>query len=66
MRLADMLAHYAQGQAIAPDQLLAVARQVGLGPQDLREVLFELPGPPPDRAPRHDARARSRRASWRC
>jgi len=49
VRLADMLAHYAQGQAIAPDQLLAVARQVGLGPQDLREVLFELPGPPPDR-----------------
>jgi putative nucleotidyltransferase with HDIG domain len=49
VRLADMLAHYAQGQAVAPDQLLAVARQVGLGPQDLREVLFELPGPPPDR-----------------
>jgi putative nucleotidyltransferase with HDIG domain len=49
VRLADMLAHYAQGQAIAPDQLLAVARQIGLGPQDLREVLFELPGPPPDR-----------------
>ena len=49
VRLADMLAHYAQGQAVAPDQLLAVARRVGLGPQDLREVLFELPGPPPDR-----------------
>jgi DNA-binding NarL/FixJ family response regulator len=49
VRLADMLAHYAQGQAIAPIQLLAVARRIGLGPQDLREVLFELPGPPPDR-----------------
>ena len=49
VRLADMLAHYAQGLPIAPDQLLAVARQVGLGPQDLREVLYELPGPPPDR-----------------
>src|SRR5436309_916600 len=49
VRLADMLAHYAQGQAVAPDQLLAVARRVGLGPQDLREVLFDLPGPPPDR-----------------
>jgi DNA-binding NarL/FixJ family response regulator len=49
VRLADMLAHYAQGQAVAPDQLLAVARRIGLGPQDLREVLFELPGPPPDR-----------------
>jgi putative nucleotidyltransferase with HDIG domain len=49
VRLADMLAHYAQGAPIAPDQLLAVARQVGLGPQDLREVLYELPGPPPER-----------------
>jgi DNA-binding CsgD family transcriptional regulator len=49
VRLADMLSHYAQGQAVAPDQLLAVARRIGLGPQDLREVLFELPGPPPDR-----------------
>jgi putative nucleotidyltransferase with HDIG domain len=49
IRLADMLAHYAQGQPIAPDQLLGVARQIGLGPQDLREVLYELPGPPPER-----------------
>jgi putative nucleotidyltransferase with HDIG domain len=49
VRLADMLAHYAQGQPIAPDQLLAVARRVRLGPQDLREVLYDLPGPPPDR-----------------
>jgi putative nucleotidyltransferase with HDIG domain len=49
VRLADMLAHYAQGQPIAPDRLLAVARQVGFGPQDLREVLYELPGPPLDR-----------------
>jgi putative nucleotidyltransferase with HDIG domain len=49
VRLADMLAHYAQGQPVAPDQLLAVARRVRLGPQDLREVLYELPGPPPDR-----------------
>ena len=32
VRLADMLAHYAQGQAIAPDQLLAVARRVGPRP----------------------------------
>jgi putative nucleotidyltransferase with HDIG domain len=49
VRLADMLAHYAQGQTIGPDQLLATARKVDLGPQDLREVLYELPGPPPDR-----------------
>jgi putative nucleotidyltransferase with HDIG domain len=49
IRLADMLAHYAQGQAIAPDQLLACARRVGFGPQDLREVLYELPAPPSER-----------------
>jgi putative nucleotidyltransferase with HDIG domain len=49
VRLADMLAHYAQGQPIAPDQLLASARRVGFSPQDLREVLYELPGPPPHR-----------------
>jgi putative nucleotidyltransferase with HDIG domain len=49
VRLADMLAHYAQGQPIAPDQLLSVARAVGLGPQDLREVLYELPEPPTER-----------------
>ena len=49
VRLADMLAHYAQGSPISPDQLLAAARQVGLDPQDLREVLYELPGPPPAR-----------------
>src|SRR5919204_240664 len=36
IRLADMVAHYSQGQSIAPDQLLAAARRVGLGPQDLR------------------------------
>jgi putative nucleotidyltransferase with HDIG domain len=49
VRLADMLAHYAQGQPISPDQLLSCARRVGLGPQDLREVLYELPAPPADR-----------------
>ena len=27
----------------------AVSRRIGLGPQDLREVLYDLPGPPPDR-----------------
>jgi putative nucleotidyltransferase with HDIG domain len=49
VRLADMLAHYAQGQPIAPDQLLACSRQVGLGPQDLRELLYELPVPTSER-----------------
>jgi putative nucleotidyltransferase with HDIG domain len=45
VRLADMLAHYAQGSAIAPTELLKVARAVGMGPKDLRRVLYDLPYP---------------------
>lgn len=49
VRMADMLAHYGQGGAVAPDQLLAVARKCGLGPDQLRGVLYDLPYPPTDR-----------------
>lgn len=45
VRLADMLAHYAQGQAISPTELLKTARLVGLGPAELRSVMFDLPYP---------------------
>jgi putative nucleotidyltransferase with HDIG domain len=45
VRLADMLAHYAQGAAVSPAELLKVARQVGLGPAELRSVMYELPYP---------------------
>src|SRR3954468_20594187 len=45
IRLADMLAHYAQGGSIAPTELLKVARAVGMGPKDLRRVLYDLPYP---------------------
>ena len=45
VRLADMLAHYAQGQAISPSELLRTARIVGLGPAELRSVMFDLPYP---------------------
>jgi putative nucleotidyltransferase with HDIG domain len=45
VRLADMLAHYAQGQAISPSELLKTARLVGLGPAELRSVMFDLPYP---------------------
>ena len=45
VRLADMLAHYAQGQAISPSELLKTARVVGLGPAELRSVMFDLPYP---------------------
>jgi putative nucleotidyltransferase with HDIG domain len=43
VRLADMLAHYAQGQAVSPTELLKTARAIGIGPQELRTVMYDLP-----------------------
>ncbi len=43
IRLADMLAHYAQGARVNPTELLQTARSCGLGPQELRRVMYELP-----------------------
>lgn len=43
IRLADMLAHYEQGGRVSPSELLSTARTVGLGPQELRRVMYELP-----------------------
>jgi len=43
IRLADMLAHYAQGARVSPSEMLQSARSVGLGPEELRRVLYELP-----------------------
>ena len=45
VRLADMLAHYAHGDQVSPNALLKVARAVGLGPTELREVMYDLPYP---------------------
>jgi putative nucleotidyltransferase with HDIG domain len=45
VRLADMLAHYAQGDQVSPNALLKVARAVGLGPAELRSVMYDLPYP---------------------
>jgi len=45
VRLADMLAHYAQGSPVSPSELLKVARQIGIGPAELRSVMYELPYP---------------------
>src|SRR6476660_9241072 len=45
VRLADMLAHYAQGGAVSPTELLKCARTVGLGPTELRSVMYDLPYP---------------------
>jgi putative nucleotidyltransferase with HDIG domain len=44
IRLADMLAHYEQGARVSPSEMLQTARSVGLGPRELRRVMYELPG----------------------
>ncbi len=49
VRLADMLAHHARDQSIEPGRLLRVARAVGLGPDSLRSIMYELPYPAPTR-----------------
>jgi len=43
VRLADMLAHYEQGARVSPAEMLHTARAVGLGPEELRRVMYELP-----------------------
>ncbi len=40
---ADMVAHYTNGEAIAPERLLASCERIGLGPDALRDLLYELP-----------------------
>ncbi|MDQ2629767.1 MAG: HDOD domain-containing protein [Actinomycetota bacterium] len=45
---ADMVAHYCQGEAIAPERLRASAERCGLSPDALRDLLYELPLPTQD------------------
>jgi putative nucleotidyltransferase with HDIG domain len=45
VRLADMLAHYAQGSPVSPNELLKSARAIGIGPSELRTVIYDLPYP---------------------
>jgi len=52
VRLADMLAHYALGGSVAPAELLAVARIVGMKPAELRSVMYDLPLPTSGGRPR--------------
>jgi putative nucleotidyltransferase with HDIG domain len=40
---ADMVAHYSQGEAVAPERLHASAKRCGVGPDALRSLLYELP-----------------------
>ena len=63
IRLADMLAHYEQGARVNPTELLQTARAVGLGPQELRRVMYELPSANIQRQ-RHVDPCPSRAASW--
>jgi len=59
VRLADMLAHYEQGAPVSPAEMLRTARMVGLGPAELRRVMYELPSAPSQRrrqAPHHQFR----------
>jgi putative nucleotidyltransferase with HDIG domain len=43
VRLADMLAHYGHGQTVDPRELLQAARALGMGPSEVRSVMYELP-----------------------
>lgn len=49
VRLADMLAHYTHGAPVAPAEMLSCARSLGLGPAELRRVMYELPNAPSQR-----------------
>ena len=40
---ADMVAHYTNGESISPDRLMASCERIGLGPEALRDLLYELP-----------------------
>ncbi|HET6570394.1 MAG TPA: HDOD domain-containing protein [Solirubrobacterales bacterium] len=42
---ADMVAHYAQGEAVNAERLRRTAKRCGLSPDGLRELLYELPYP---------------------
>jgi putative nucleotidyltransferase with HDIG domain len=41
--VADMVAHYTNGEAISPERLTASSERIGLGPDGLRDLLYELP-----------------------
>jgi putative nucleotidyltransferase with HDIG domain len=43
--VADMIAHYSQGEAVTPDRLRAGAERCGLGADGLRDLLYDLPYP---------------------
>src|SRR5947199_6085995 len=52
VRLADMLAHYALGGSVSPGELLKASRAIGVTPQQLRAVMYDLPLSGSDSRPR--------------
>lgn len=46
--VADMVAHYSQGEMVSPERMLAGAERCGLGADGLRDMLYELPYPRQD------------------
>jgi putative nucleotidyltransferase with HDIG domain len=46
--VADMVAHYSQGEAANPERLRAMAKRCGLDADGVRELLYELPYPRQD------------------
>jgi putative nucleotidyltransferase with HDIG domain len=45
VRLGDMLAHYTQGHPVDPNEMVKVGKSIGLSPDGLRGVMYELPNP---------------------
>ena len=43
IRVADMLAHHEHGETVSPRELLGSARAIGLGPEQLRRLMYEPP-----------------------
>jgi HD-like signal output (HDOD) protein/DNA-binding CsgD family transcriptional regulator len=46
IRLADMLAHYERGDSVSPVEILRCARELDLGPKELRRLMSDLPSEP--------------------
>lgn len=46
VRVADMLTHHARDELVDPASLLSAARDIGLGPDALRRIMYELPHAP--------------------
>jgi putative nucleotidyltransferase with HDIG domain len=42
---ADMVAHYSQGEAVSPQRLRSASERCGLGADELRDLLYDLPYP---------------------